>query len=550
MPSCPSFLSKWSIKNRLLLLLFAVLQMMGRAGRPQYDDHGVACVLVHDIKKDFYKKFLYEPFPVESSLLDVLPEHLNAEIVAGTICSKQDAIDYLTWTFFFRRLLQNPAYYGLEQLEPTDVNHYLTSLIHRSLSVLEAASCLEIEDEGGRVAPTSLGRIASYYYLSYHTLQLFRDRLGHETKLEDLLSILSDAHEYNELPVRHNEDLLNAELAKKCLLPVNPYTYDSSHTKAHLLFQSHFSRLSLPCADYVTDTKSVLDQAIRILQAMMDVAAEGGWLATTLRIQQLLQMVIQAMWIEDPAILMLPHFDSFILPVLRSSQEPLTFLPVLQKAFVVDYAKMCNLLATDFSPDQIQEVRQVLSNLPVIDIAMSVRFGTTSVPLSIIPNCGLQETVWIDVPADQECLLDVTFTRQSLFEVTPVATGGARPKKSASLQSLGGGAGGQGNNPSGRSNRTVYAPKFPKPKDEGWFLTLGSIEKQELLAMKRVTLPRVKCSQQLSFTTPARLGRMMLTLYFMSDSYLGLDQQYNVHLNVCKAKPKGFDDDYETNNDF
>ena len=43
-----------------------VLQMMGRAGRPQYDDRGVAMILVHDIKKHFYKKFLYEPFPVES----------------------------------------------------------------------------------------------------------------------------------------------------------------------------------------------------------------------------------------------------------------------------------------------------------------------------------------------------------------------------------------------------------------------------------------------------------------------------------------------------
>ena len=62
-----------------------VLQMMGRAGRPQYDDHGVAVVLVHDVKKHFYKKFLYEPFPVESSLHGVLPDHLNAEIVAGTI---------------------------------------------------------------------------------------------------------------------------------------------------------------------------------------------------------------------------------------------------------------------------------------------------------------------------------------------------------------------------------------------------------------------------------------------------------------------------------
>ena len=45
-----------------------VLQMMGRAGRPQYDKHGVAVVMVAEPKKAFYKRFLYEPFPVESSL--------------------------------------------------------------------------------------------------------------------------------------------------------------------------------------------------------------------------------------------------------------------------------------------------------------------------------------------------------------------------------------------------------------------------------------------------------------------------------------------------
>ena len=45
-----------------------VLQMMGRAGRPQYDRAGVAVIMVAEPKKSFYKKFLYEPFPVESSL--------------------------------------------------------------------------------------------------------------------------------------------------------------------------------------------------------------------------------------------------------------------------------------------------------------------------------------------------------------------------------------------------------------------------------------------------------------------------------------------------
>ncbi len=46
-----------------------VLQMIGRAGRPQFDEKGIAVVLVHDLKKHFYKRFLYEPFPVESRSL-------------------------------------------------------------------------------------------------------------------------------------------------------------------------------------------------------------------------------------------------------------------------------------------------------------------------------------------------------------------------------------------------------------------------------------------------------------------------------------------------
>jgi len=30
--------------------------MMGRAGRPQFDTHAVASILVHEPKKNFYKK--------------------------------------------------------------------------------------------------------------------------------------------------------------------------------------------------------------------------------------------------------------------------------------------------------------------------------------------------------------------------------------------------------------------------------------------------------------------------------------------------------------
>lgn len=123
-----------------------ILQMMGRAGRPQFDTSGVACVFVHDLKKNFYKKFLYEPFPVESNLLDVLPNHVNAEIVAGTVPTKIQLLEYFTWTYLFKRLHENPCYYNFNvDVTPRNVNAYLTALVHSVISTLESSRCVTVE---------------------------------------------------------------------------------------------------------------------------------------------------------------------------------------------------------------------------------------------------------------------------------------------------------------------------------------------------------------------------------------------------------------------
>ena len=80
------------------------------------------------------------------SLLAVLADHINAEIVAGTITSKQDAMDYVTWTYFFRRLIMNPSFYQLEETSGDAVNTFLSGVVAKSLSELERSYCILIEE--------------------------------------------------------------------------------------------------------------------------------------------------------------------------------------------------------------------------------------------------------------------------------------------------------------------------------------------------------------------------------------------------------------------
>ncbi|XP_047508654.1 activating signal cointegrator 1 complex subunit 3 [Pieris napi] len=481
-----------------------VLQMMGRAGRPQYDNEGVAVVLVHDQKKNFYKKFLYEPFPVESSLLQVLADHLNAEIVAGTVQTKQDILDYLTWTYFFRRLLKNPSYYNLESIEPQDVNYYLSSLVQTSLDALTNAGCVEIEEDQRTVQSTWMGRIASYYYLSHKTMAHFTEHLQSNLDLDALLRVLSDSHEYATLPVRHNEDVLNGELSQLCRLPVDPLTLDSSHVKAFLLLQAHLTRIQLPNTDYLTDTKSVLDQTIRIIQAMIDTSAENGWLYVCLSCQLLMQCIIQARWPSDSPLTTLPHIESQHLYIFSSmakdTNKPCTILNGLKVACMRNYELLAKYLRREFEENQIDQIYKVICDLPTLDVKINIR------GIWFDSDCEHDKKIhtpqhkdqWMPIHADQEYTIVLEMQRR------------------------------------GGNVNTVICPRFPRSKNEGWFVTLGSLEYGELHALKRVP---ARGNSLLTFYTPNYTGRLIYTLYIMSDSYLGLDQQYDLQFEIIDPLP-------------
>mmetsp|Transcript_18077 Transcript_18077/g.27114 ORF Transcript_18077/g.27114 Transcript_18077/m.27114 type:complete len:1635 (+) Transcript_18077:2-4906(+) len=463
-----------------------VLQMMGRAGRPQFDTTGVACVLVQDSKKNFYHKFLHSPFPVESSLLDCLHNYINAEIVGGSIRSLQDAVDYMTWTFLFRRLLVNPSYYGLQDTSAEAINKFLIDLLTGVLTDLEEAGCIGFgEDEDtttnasslmSTIEPLTLGFVASYYYLDYTTVTHFQESLGPKCELNEILTILADASEYDELPVRHNEDKINEKLAEKVRWPVRE-DFENPHVKANLLLQCHLARLTLPMSDFITDTRSLMDQVIRILQAMIDISAENGYLSTTLNIVHLMQLIVQGCWETKNPALLVPRMPQSIVKSFQVSGRIKSLKDLLSSN---PKERIKFLEKAGARKKELKHLNETLARLPDMEVKYK------------LPNGGGQQE-----PAAQGS--DITIM--------------LRISRSQKL----------------RGN--VAMQKMGKSRQEGWFILVGRDRDNELVALKRVMCKDVS-TVELEFDVPEEDGKFAHTVYLVSDTYRGLDVTRNIDIFV------------------
>lgn len=176
-----------------------------------------------------------------------LADTINAEIAIGTITTIEDCLGYLDWTFYGRRVRNNPSYYGVESDGEEVIIDFLHKTIIGCLDGLKNNHCILINEEDGSnaISPTALGSTASKFYLNHKTPKqmlvgaketrlLIKDcwkasKISHnendtsfllpsneeEESISHLLYQLSQIHEFDELPVRHNEEQLNMNLGEQ-----------------------------------------------------------------------------------------------------------------------------------------------------------------------------------------------------------------------------------------------------------------------------------------------------------------------------------------------
>jgi len=476
---------------------YRIVDLLHMMGRHDVGSIGKCVIMCHQPKKDTLKKFLYEPLPIESHLDSYLHDHMISETVTKTISNMQDAVDYLTWTFLYRRLPKNPTYYGLTGTSSVHISEFLSEMVESVMGDLEESRCLQIGEEG-ETSPLNLGMIAAYYYIQYKTIDIIASSITSKTKIRGVMEILSASWEFASLPLRYGEEKRVKILARTQPHQLPDTAYDA-HSKALVLLQCHFSRKMIP-GDLRGDQKIVMTQSVKLLQAIVDVISSNGWLKPALAAMELSQMIVQGLWNKDHVLKQVPHFTDEIINrcINHKGEEP---IESVFDILTIDDDVRNDLLRLPDS--KMADVAVFCNNYPSIEVSFEVQDPddvTTGDPVQVVVE--LEREVDEDEMDEEE------------------------------IASLG----------------TVSSPLYPEEKKEAWWIVIGDISSNTLHALKRVNLVQ-KQKVVLEFLAPEEAGDHNLTLFCMSDSYMGCDQEYSMPLSIAVGEDSGSDSGSDSGDD-
>ena len=165
-----------------------IMQMLGRAGRPQFDSTAVAVIITKQEKVKKYEKLVSGEELLESCLHLNLIDHLNAEIGLGTIYDLYTAKRWLAGTFLYVRLGLNPEHYKLDgEALAQNIENRIERICRRDLELLEET---QLVAPGDRLKATEFGEAMARYYVKFDTMQVFM-RLRPRSKISDIVCSIS-----------------------------------------------------------------------------------------------------------------------------------------------------------------------------------------------------------------------------------------------------------------------------------------------------------------------------------------------------------------------
>ena len=201
-----------------------ITQMIGRAGRPQFDRFATAIVMTTPTRGQALANMKLQA--IESHLQDNLAEFLNAEIVLGEITNVESALLWLKTTYYFQRIAG------------TAMENSLQTLLLQYVDILSTAGIIDFDDNNFTLTPTVLGKEMSHAYIRHETSTVFIEAVSRLKEEEQFWRLIASCKELSEIRLRRNgEKKTLLAYGKKRVLPFKITSLKTDEDKRWVLMQ-------------------------------------------------------------------------------------------------------------------------------------------------------------------------------------------------------------------------------------------------------------------------------------------------------------------------
>ncbi|CAL8311544.1 unnamed protein product [Gadus morhua 'NCC'] len=268
-----------------------MLQMIGRAGRPQFDTSATAVIMTKSHTKDKYMRLMNGVEIIESSLHGHLVEHLNAEIVLQTISDVSMALDWIRSTFLYIRALRNPQHYGFSpDLDRNGIEAKLQELCLKNLQSLSSIGLISM-DEDVNIKPTEAGRLMAKYCLAFDTMKQFNGVNGHET-LAEMVELVSKSREFSDVQLRVSEkrtlNTLNKDKNRVTIRFPLDGKIRTNEMKVNCLIQAHLGSIPIQEFGLSQDTAKIFRNGTRISKCLSEFLMQRSKLGLSAQLSSLM----------------------------------------------------------------------------------------------------------------------------------------------------------------------------------------------------------------------------------------------------------------------
>ncbi|KAG8095958.1 hypothetical protein GUJ93_ZPchr0013g36564 [Zizania palustris] len=276
-----------------------VMQIFGRAGRPQFDKSGEGIIITTHDKLAYYLRLLTSQLPIESQFLGSLKDNLNAEVALGTVTNVREACAWLGYTYLFIRMKTNPLVYGIaweEVIGDPSLGAKQRAFIIDAARALDKAKMMRYDEKSGNFYCTELGRIASHFYLQYSSVETYNEMLRRHMSDSEVINMVAHSSEFENIVVREEEqDELETLSRKACPLEIKGGPTDK-HGKISILIQVYISRALIDSSSLHSDAQYISQSLARIMRALFEICLRQGWSEMTSLLLDYCKAVDRKIW--------------------------------------------------------------------------------------------------------------------------------------------------------------------------------------------------------------------------------------------------------------